>query len=86
LKEPEFFDVPFRPRCITKISKRYILCGCQNGSLIIFDLVSGQYFTLTLKHRGYVVKVALDSKGDIWTAGGDGMVQFMELRTLEHCI
>ncbi len=64
-------------RTICQLGDNYILCGTDRGEIISIDKSTGQKVKLSIGHKGYVAKIIMDNKNQIWSAGADGCVFMM---------
>lgn len=86
VKHQQNIDCPKGLRTLCSIGRRYLLAGTSEGQLFVVDRETQESTRLSLAHGGYVAKVAVDSNGDVWTAGGDGKVYLIRRQDFLRCI
>jgi hypothetical protein len=81
-----FYGLEYGVRAVCRLNHSYLLCGDDQGRLFVYDCFARQTYVLSLNHESYVARIMLDSAGNVWTAGGDGLVYTFQREELIYCI
>ena len=74
LVSQQHFKLQHSIRAVLVVSQRYLLAGTDHGLLVVHDTKSDRTIVLSLKHKDYVSCIAGDASGNIYSAGGDGVI------------
>lgn len=70
----KIFRVGLAVRTVCRLCEKYILCGTDMGEIVVYDCEKGRSVGLNVGHAGYVARICVNEKGDVYSAGGDGVV------------